>query len=136
MSTLSQSPAVAYGSSAATYGTFTVAWPALVMVIAPPQVHINWHVLFRAGFFEISTVGDPGIQGAAVTGIQGCGVSTPAAAVVAAATCGFDGALHIPNGMMFAPGMWSMIVAAGMLRRLTIATGKTDIVLGATPNEH
>ena len=32
------------------------------------------------------TVGDPGVQGDVVTGIQGCGVNTPKAADVAAAT--------------------------------------------------
>jgi hypothetical protein len=32
--------------------------------------------------------------------MQGTGVSTPAAAVVAVATAGFEGVMHMPNGMM------------------------------------
>ena len=52
----------------------------------------------------INTVGEPGVHGAAVAGTQGAGVGTPAAAVVAAATAGFDGVVHIPNGMMLTKG--------------------------------
>ena len=40
--------------------------------------------LFSAGILPINTVGEPGAHGAAVTGIQGIGVSTPSAAAVAA----------------------------------------------------
>ena len=60
----------------------------------------------------ISTVGEPGVHGAGITGIQGCGVKTPRAAAVAAATCGLDGVIHIPKGGMLAIGMLSAIVAA------------------------
>jgi len=45
--------------------------------------------LFSAGILPISTVGDPGTHGAAVTGMQGIGVKTPNAAAVADATIGF-----------------------------------------------
>jgi hypothetical protein len=55
--------------------------------------------------FPMSTVGDPGVQGAAVTGIQGIGVRTPRAAAVAEATVGFAMELHMPNGMIFTMGM-------------------------------
>src|SRR6266480_1805314 len=44
--------------------------------------------------------------------MQGCGVKTPAAADVAAMTCGLIGLLQMPNGLMFANGAKSMIVAA------------------------
>jgi hypothetical protein len=32
---------------------------------------------------------------------------------VAAAMTGFDGVMHIPNGMMLTIGTWSMILASG-----------------------
>ena len=63
------------------------------------------------------------------------GVSTPSAAAVAAATVGLEGEQHIPNGMIFTMGMWSMILAPGVVTR-TLLTGSTTSVLGAIPNEH
>lgn len=102
--------------------------------ITPPYIHISFELLLRAGLPPISTVGEPGIQGAVVTGIQGMGVRTPIAAAVAAATAGFAGFLHIPNGMMFVIGMLSMIVATGVedVTRLTGSTFSTD---GVMPKE-
>ena len=50
------------------------------------------------------TVGEPGAQGAATTGTQGIGVSTPSAAEVAAATVGFERLKHMPNGVMLVIG--------------------------------
>ena len=41
------------------------------------------------------TAGDPGTQGDVVAGIQGCGVKTPRAAEVAAATCGLLRVVHM-----------------------------------------
>ncbi len=55
----------------------------------PPQLHMHLEELFSAGILPISTVGDPGTHGAAVTGMQGIGVKTPNAAAVADATIGF-----------------------------------------------
>ena len=52
----------------------------------------------------MNTVGDPGAQGVVVAGMHGIGVRTPRAAVVAAATVGFDGAEHMPKGEIFFPG--------------------------------
>lgn len=101
--------------------------------MTPPQAHINWQLLFSVGLLPIMTVGDPGVQGAVVTGIQGCGVKTPMAAEVAAATWGLLRVLHTPNGMIFIIGMLSIMVAAGRLQALTMLAGKTVIVLGATP---
>ncbi len=74
------------------------------MLITPPQVHMHLQVLFKAGVPPIITVGEPGAQGAVVTGIHGCGVSTPDAAAVAEATCGLDGVVHMPKGAMFIMG--------------------------------
>ena len=89
---------------------------------------MHLHVLFTAGFPPTNTVGDPGAQGAAVTGTQGigvktpsaaathgCGVRTPIAAAVAAATCGFAMDVHIPNGIIFTIGWLSVMHAGGML---------------------
>jgi len=69
----------------------------------------------RVGALSNSTVGAPGTHGAGVAGTQGIGVNTPSAAAVAAATAGFAGELHIPNGMMLTIGTWSMMFASGIM---------------------
>jgi hypothetical protein len=91
---------------------------------------------FNAGRFPTSVVGDPGVQGAVVTGIHGMGVSTPMAAVVAAATVGLAMLLHIPKGMIFTMGAKSMMLAAGKFPTITRLTGSTVSVEGAIPNVH
>ena len=93
-------------------------------------------VLFRAGIPPIETVGEPGVHGAAVLGMQGWGVRTPIAAAVAAATCGFAGDMHIPNVGMFTIGFESMMVAAGVPPAVVLLVGKTFSVAGAAPKEH
>src|SRR6516164_1921039 len=85
-------------------GTDTVNSPGLTTWITPAHKHISVHVLSRVGFPPRITVGAPGTHGDVVTGMQGMGVSTPKAAAVAAATDGFDGDMHMPNGMMFTIG--------------------------------
>lgn len=69
--------------------------------MTPAQLHMHLSLFLSAGKFEIVTVGDPGAHGAGVTGMHGIGVSTPWAAAVADATCGFARDLHMPKGMMF-----------------------------------
>ena len=77
----------------------------------PPQVHMQVLESFRAGMLPISTVGAPGVQGAAVAGTQGAGVGvyTPRAAAVAAevaaATAGFDWVVHMAKDTMFLMGL-------------------------------
>ena len=71
----------------------------------PPQLHMHLQVLSIAGVLPIKIVGFPRIQGDVVTGIQGMGVNTPNAAVVAAATIGFASEVHITNGKIFTIGM-------------------------------
>jgi hypothetical protein len=83
----------------------------------------------------IITVGEPGAQGATVTGTQGIGVSTPKAAAVAAATVGFAIEVHIANGGIFTMGLLSIIFAAGILLVITLLSGKTINEDGAAPNE-
>jgi len=73
--------------------------------MTPAQVHMSLLLLSRVGFLPNITVGAPGVHGAVVTGMHGIGVSTPNAAAVAAATDGFDGDMHMPNGIMFVIGM-------------------------------
>ncbi len=101
----------------------------------PPYAHISLEVLLRAGLPPTSTVGDPGAQGAGITGMQGMGVRTPIAAAVAEATAGLAGFVHIPKGMTFTSGILSMIVATGVLET-TLATGRTLSVDGAIPKLH
>ena len=64
------------------------------------------------------------------------GVSTPNAAAVAAATCGFAMEVHIPNGMMFIIGTLSVIQAGGILLHRILAAGRTFSTDGAIPKLH
>ena len=84
--------------------TVVVVCPALEIVITPPHMQLQVEELVSAGWLPIVTVGEPGDQGALVTGMQGWGVRTPRAAAVAAATCGLDGLVHIPKVGMFIIG--------------------------------
>src|SRR6056300_112786 len=104
--------------------------------IAPPNAHIALDELFSAGLLPIITVGEPGAHGPGTFGIQGIGVNTPIAAAVAAATCGFDIDIHIPNGAMLTIGLLSMIVAAAGPPAFTMPTGNTFNADGAAPNVH
>src|SRR5437764_12666195 len=119
----------------ATQGIMTLNSPGLVICITPPQAHISLELLLSAGILPSMTVGEPVTQGAGVTGTHGMGVSTPRAAVVAAATAGFDGELHMPKGMMFTSGLLSMMLASGVPVS-TRFCGSTTRELGATPKLH
>lgn len=88
-------------------------WPAWVIEILPPHAHMQLLSDVSAGTPATDTVGDPGAHGPAMTGMHGCGVSTPSAALVAAATWGFEGVVHMPKVGMFAIGFMSWIVATG-----------------------
>ncbi len=79
--------------------------------MTPPHEHWQVQLFVNAGAPLICTVGEPGFHGV-VTGMHGCGVNTPIAAEVAAATWGFDRVVHMPNGMMLTFGAKSWIVAA------------------------
>src|SRR5271163_5301507 len=103
--------------------------------MTPAQVHISLEVESSAGIFPIRTVGAPGAHGAGVTGTQGTGVSTPAAAVVAVITAGFVGAEHIPKGGIFTIGLLSMMLAAGVPVSV-LFWGRTTSVDGAAPKLH
>ena len=79
--------------------------PGSVIWIVP--AHWQLHVLsaVSAGLDPIVVAVAPGDQGAVVIGTQGCGVKTPMAAAVAAATWGLDGDWHMPNDAMFTLGL-------------------------------
>lgn len=83
----------------------TVNSPGVTNVITPAHIHMSVDVLSSVGMLPSRTVGAPGIQGETVAGIHGMGVRTPIAAAVAAATIGFAGDMHMPNGMIFTIGM-------------------------------
>ncbi len=91
--------------------------------------------LFNAGILPISTVGEPGAHGAAVTGMHGIGVNAPSAAAVAEATVGLARDWHMPKGNMLTIGLLSIILAAGITLRTPLAGSMTKL-LGATPKLH
>ncbi len=99
-------------------------------------MHMHWEVLFKAGMLAIITVGEPGTHGAGVFGMQGMGVSTPMAALVADATVGLASDMHIPNGGIFTIGLLSMMFAAGGPPHITLLTGRTFKDEGAIPKLH
>ena len=109
-----------------------VVCAGLVIEITPPQLQLHMEELFNAGWPPSITVGAPGDQGAAVTGMQGIGVNTPNAAAVAEATVGFEGDMHMPKGGMFTVGLLSMMLAAGAPTMVLLA-GSTLSALGAAP---
>jgi hypothetical protein len=74
--------------------------------ITPAHKQSQVQALSSAGCPPMVTVGDPGTQGEAVAGMQGCGARR------ALMTAGFVGLLHSPKGLIFANGAKSMIVAA------------------------
>src|SRR5271170_5899610 len=82
------------------------------------------------------TLCDPGVQGATVIGMHGCGVSTPCAAAVAAATWGLDIDWHIPNGAMFTFGCMSWMLAALLSSPVVSFVGSTLRAAGDVPIEH
>src|ERR1700723_3877422 len=99
-------------------------------------MHISFEVFSIVGMSARRTSGAQGSQGPTVIGMQGIGVRTPMAAAVAAATIGFAGHMHTPNGMMFTIGMLSMMLASGISLVKTMFVGRTTSELGAIPMVH
>lgn len=120
----------------ASYGTMTVNSPGSTKLMTPAHMHMSVDVLSSVGMSASSTVGAPGTQGATVIGMHGIGVRTPMAAAVAAATIGFAGDMHTPNGMMFTIGILSMMLASGISLVKTMFVGRTTSELGAIPMVH
>jgi hypothetical protein len=104
--------------------------------MVPVHAHLQVLSLVSAAWFPIFVFEAPGLHGPVVTGIHGAGVGVPMAAAVAAATVGFACVLHMPKGMMFFMGVKSMTFAAGTLHPMTMFSGVTTMLLGASPSEH
>jgi hypothetical protein len=68
--------------------------------------------------------------------MQGCGVKTPNAAVVAAATVGFAKDVHRPQGVIEDIGAVSVTVAAGLPDTKTAVWDVTFSIPGAVPKLH
>jgi hypothetical protein len=109
--------------------------PGTEMVIRPPYAHWQVERFVRAGRPPAWTVGDPGVHGAGMTGVQGIGVSTPSAAAVAVATAGLARLVHTAKGPMLTKGTVSVTVATGV-DPATVPAGRTFRVPGAAPKLH
>lgn len=109
--------------------------PGMVTEICPPQLHIHLQLSNNTGKLEIFTC-PPGAHGAAITGIQGMGVSTPIAADVAEATVGLASDWHMPKGAILTIGLLSMILPIAMFINLGRVGSIIDKVDGANPNVH
>lgn len=106
------------------------------MLMTPPQAHTQTELLFRAGMPPMRTVGEPGVHGAVVAGMQGIGVRTPRAAAVAAATVGLEGVVHMPKGLILTMGAKSMMVRAGVLEHWVRAVLVAVRGVGIMPKAH
>ncbi len=106
------------------------------MEIEPAHMQLQVLPSSKADTPPIFTSAIPGDQGVTVAGIQGMGVNTPRAAVVAVATTGLDKEEHIPKVMILTNGTWSIMVAAGMTLVFTLFKGSTIKLEGAAPKEH
>ena len=111
-------------------------WPSVVKRMTPPHVQTHMLWLVRAGMLSTSIIGLPGCQGAVRAGMQGMGVSTPMAALVAEATVGLLSVLHMPKGMTFTMGLKSMMFAAVISPSCTMRPGSTTNAEGARPKVH
>ena len=118
------------------YGIISLNCTGAVTWITPAQMQFSVHVLSSEGWRPLRTVAAPGTHGVMVMGRHGCGVSTPDAAEVAAATMGLSRLMHRPNGVIMTMGWWSMIVATDWLLVITRLAGKTVSGLGAMPKLH
>lgn len=97
--------------------------------MTPAHMHMAMEPWSRMGLLFTNFVGARGIQGPVITGTQGHGVGTGFAM-----PCGFVGALHTANGMMFTIGAKSMIVPTGFFSNMTgLGFGVGTNAEGAAP---
>jgi hypothetical protein len=102
--------------------------------ITPPKAHAHFDVSNRHGTPLTEVVTEPGAQAEVGVGMHACGVKTPWAATVAAATAGLIGLMHKPNGGIFTCGFISATVPNGAVAPTNAAgTFNTD---GDNPMEH
>jgi len=110
----------------------TSVWPAEPTVITPAHEHEHCDESSSAGVSPIVTSDDPGVHGLR-TGMHGCGVSVPSAAVVADATCGLAIDMQTPNGGTLLGETSVMTPAAAVALTSVPVALKVD---GELPNEH
>lgn len=101
----------------------------------PPYAHMHIAPCASTGWPPTIVRGALGVHVPVVAGTQGMGVSTPSAAAVAAATCGFASDVHIANVGTFTRGAASAMVATGRPSTRTRGVGSATSVAGAVPNE-
>lgn len=110
----------------------TEVCPGELTVTTPPHEHEHCDESSSAGTPPTVTSDDPGVHGLS-TGMHGCGVSVPDAALVAAATCGLASEVHIANGGTLLGATSVTTPAAAVADTSTPEAAKVD---GAVPNEH
>jgi hypothetical protein len=118
--------------SADAQSSVTDVCPAELTVTAPPHEHEHCDESSRAATAPIVTSLEPGVHGLS-TGTHGCGVSVPIAALVAAATCGFESEVHIPKGGTLL-GATSLTTPASAVADTSVPDAAN--VDGVVPNEH
>ena len=106
------------------------------MLSAPMYAHLAVDSLVRHGLPPAIHLPCAAFQVPWIQGIHGCGVSTPRAADVAAATCGFCSDEHIPILEILTNGITSCIVATGFPSASTVCCDVTVSFPGCEPNEH
>lgn len=111
-----------------------IVWPEKETVIEPPKLQLRVLEAVSIGMPPITALVDPGDQGPAGVGIQAPGVGVPMAAVVAAMTAGFAGAIHIPKGIIFKKGIIFTMVPA-WVPAITMGAGRNIREAGAAPME-
>ncbi len=105
------------------------------MAIVPAHAHIHWQSCVNKGLPSINSALPDAIHDD-VCGTQGCGVSTPSAAAVAAATCGFARDVHIPKDGMFTPPAASIMVAIVFPSHICVGALVAVNWHGAVPKVH
>ena len=106
------------------------------MEIEPAYAHMPLQSEARQGLPPMRTLGLVGIHAPAGCGIQGCGVRTPRAAAVAAATWGLASDVHSPKGPTFTSAEKSEMVPQGLPPAKTLALVVTLRGAGAVPMVH
>ena len=105
-------------------------------ILPIPIPHISVASWVKIGLPPTKVVGFAACHGPIGTIEQGCGVKTPNAAAVAAATCGFAMEQHIPKGVILLPSAISIIVATGLEHPKVVTCEVAFNVPGPVPKGH
>ena len=105
-------------------------------ILPIPIPHISVASWVKTGLPPTKMVGFAACHGPIGTMEQGCGVKTPNAAAVAAATCGFAMEQHIPKGVILLPSAISVIVATGLEHPKVVTCEVAFNVPGFVPKGH